>query len=56
MEPPTLAGLGLTDVRTGLYLHRAILAALYARRDTGRGQAIDASLFKSQVLFFFFFF
>lgn len=47
--PPTRPGLGLTDMSTGLYLHGAILAALYARRDTGRGQKIDASLFESQV-------
>ncbi|KAJ5253117.1 hypothetical protein N7489_003527 [Penicillium chrysogenum] len=47
--PPTRPGLGLTDMSTGLYLHGAILAALYARRDTGRGQKIDTSLFESQV-------
>lgn len=34
---------------TGLYLHGAILAALYARQHTGKGQKIDASLFESQV-------
>lgn len=34
---------------TGLYLHGAILAALYARQQTGKGQKIDASLFESQV-------
>ncbi|KAJ5780084.1 hypothetical protein N7457_005244 [Penicillium paradoxum] len=47
--PPTRPGLGLTDMSTGLYLHGTILAALYSRRDTGRGQKIDASLFESQV-------
>lgn len=46
---PTRPGLGLIDMSTGLYLHGAILAALYARRDTGRGQKIDASLFESGV-------
>ena len=41
--------LGLTDMSTGLYLHGAIIAAVYARRDTGRGQKIDTSLFDRQV-------
>lgn len=47
--PPTRPGLGLTDMSTGLYLHGAILAALYARQQTGQGQKIDASLFESQL-------
>ncbi|KAJ5319742.1 hypothetical protein N7508_000025 [Penicillium antarcticum] len=47
--PPTRPGLGLTDMSTGLYLHGAIIAALYSRRETGQGQKIDASLFESQV-------
>ena len=47
--PPTRPGLGLIDISTGLYLHGAILAALYARKETGKGQKIDASLFESQV-------
>ncbi|KAJ5393021.1 hypothetical protein N7465_011995 [Penicillium sp. CMV-2018d] len=42
-------GLGLTDMSTGLYLHGAIIAAVYARRDKGRGQKIDTSLFERQV-------
>ncbi|KAJ5554712.1 hypothetical protein N7535_007158 [Penicillium sp. DV-2018c] len=46
---PTRPGLGLTDMCTGLYLHGAILAALYARKTTGLGQKIDTSLFESQV-------
>lgn len=48
-RPPTRPGLGLTDMSTGLYLHGAIIAALYSRKDTGKGQKIDASLFESQV-------
>ncbi|KAK5280569.1 hypothetical protein LTR40_006172 [Exophiala xenobiotica] len=47
--PPVRPGLGLTDMCTGLYTHGAIVAALYARTVTGRGQKIDASLFESQV-------
>lgn len=34
---------------TGLYLHGAILAALYSRQQTGRGQKIDGSLFETQI-------
>jgi succinate--hydroxymethylglutarate CoA-transferase len=47
--PPTRPGLGLTDMSTGLYLHGAILAALFARQKNGKGQKIDASLYESQV-------
>ncbi|KAJ5522716.1 hypothetical protein N7513_013289 [Penicillium frequentans] len=47
--PPTRPGLGLTDMSTGLFLHGAILAALFSRQKTGKGQKIDASLFESQV-------
>ncbi|KAJ5670951.1 hypothetical protein N7507_000078 [Penicillium longicatenatum] len=47
--PPTRPGLGLTDMSTGLFLHGAILAALFSRQQTGKGQKIDASLFESQV-------
>ncbi|KAK5028018.1 hypothetical protein LTR13_009247 [Exophiala sideris] len=47
--PPTKPGVGLTDMCTGLYLHGAILAALYTRQQTGVGQKVDASLFETQV-------
>ena len=47
--PPVRPGLGLTDMSTGLYIHGAILAALWARERTGRGQRLDASLFETQV-------
>ncbi|KAJ5758489.1 hypothetical protein N7520_005645 [Penicillium odoratum] len=47
--PPTRPGLGLTDMSTGLFLHGAILTALFSRQKTGKGQKIDASLFESQV-------
>lgn len=46
---PTKPGVGLTDMSTGLYLHGAILAALYSRQITGKGQKIDASLFETQI-------
>ena len=47
--PPVRPGLGLTDMCTGLFTHGAIIAALYARKSTGRGQHVQASLFESQV-------
>lgn len=42
-------GLGLIDMSTGLYLHGAILAALYARSTSGVGQRVDGSLFETQM-------
>ena len=47
--PPVRAGLGMTDMATGLYTHGAITSALYSREKTGRGQYISASLFESQI-------
>jgi len=42
-------GLGMTDMSTGLYMHGAIMAALYHRERSGRGQHISASLFETQI-------
>ncbi|EXJ75364.1 uncharacterized protein A1O5_02060 [Cladophialophora psammophila CBS 110553] len=47
--PPVRPGLGLVDMCTGLYTHGAILAALYARQQTGRGQKVEVSLFETQI-------
>ncbi len=47
--PPVRAGLGMTDMATGLYTHGAIMAALYSREKTGTGQYISASLFETQI-------
>lgn len=46
---PVRPGLGLTDMSTGLFLHGAIMGALYSREKTGLGQKLDASLFETQV-------
>ncbi|KAK4552859.1 hypothetical protein LTR86_009991 [Recurvomyces mirabilis] len=46
---PVRPGLGMTDMSTGLYTHGAIMAALYSREKTGRGQYISASLFETQL-------
>lgn len=39
----------MVDMSTGLYLHGAILAALHARDQVGKGQRVDASLFETQI-------
>lgn len=46
---PVKAGIAVTDLTTGLYMHGAILAALQARHHTGRGQRLDGSLFETQI-------
>ncbi|WPH03786.1 Hypothetical protein R9X50_00666900 [Acrodontium crateriforme] len=46
---PVRPGLGLTDICTGLYMHGAIVSALYARERAGYGQHISGSLFETQV-------
>ena len=46
---PVRPGLGLTDLTTGLFMHGAIMGALYARERTGVGQKLDGSLFETQV-------
>jgi crotonobetainyl-CoA:carnitine CoA-transferase CaiB-like acyl-CoA transferase len=43
-EGPMKVGVALTDILTGLYASTAILAALAAREQTGRGQHIDLAL------------
>ncbi|HSB71847.1 MAG TPA: CaiB/BaiF CoA-transferase family protein [Candidatus Methylomirabilis sp.] len=47
--PPVKVGVAMTDICTALYAHGAILAALYARERTGRGQRIDLSLLETQI-------
>lgn len=39
----------ILDLTTGLYAHAGVLAALFARNRTGRGQHVDCSLLESQV-------
>jgi succinate--hydroxymethylglutarate CoA-transferase len=43
--PPLRHALAMVDTLTSIHATAAILAALYARRDTGRGQRIDLALF-----------
>jgi crotonobetainyl-CoA:carnitine CoA-transferase CaiB-like acyl-CoA transferase len=46
---PTRAGIALADLATGMFASSAILAALFARERTGKGQRIDMALLDSQV-------
>ncbi len=43
--PPLRHPLSIVDTLTSIHATAAILAALYARRDTGKGQHIDLALF-----------
>ncbi len=43
--PPTRIGISVIDMITGTFATQAISAALYARRDTGAGQYVEANLF-----------
>jgi crotonobetainyl-CoA:carnitine CoA-transferase CaiB-like acyl-CoA transferase len=46
---PQKVGVAIADIMTGMYAATAILAALHARAETGRGQRIDIPLYDSQV-------
>jgi crotonobetainyl-CoA:carnitine CoA-transferase CaiB-like acyl-CoA transferase len=47
--PPCKAGVAVVDLTTGMMAANAVLAALYARERTGRGQHVDISLLETQV-------
>ncbi|XP_017885459.1 succinate--hydroxymethylglutarate CoA-transferase [Ceratina calcarata] len=46
---PCKVGVAMTDVTTGLYAHGAILAALYQRTTTNKGQWIQCNLLSTQL-------
>jgi formyl-CoA transferase len=46
-RPPTRVGISIGDSLTGMFGAMGALAALEARRRTGRGQVIDASIYES---------
>jgi crotonobetainyl-CoA:carnitine CoA-transferase CaiB-like acyl-CoA transferase len=48
-EPPIYVGMGSGDAMGGLMAAFGILVALHGRRETGRGQFIDASLYGAQL-------
>lgn len=49
--PPTVAGTFIVDYATGLYGAIGVLSALEARRVTGRGQLVEATLLESAISF-----
>lgn len=50
-EMPVVTAVGQADLLTSLFIVQAVLAALYHRGQTGRGQRIDASLLNSIIAF-----
>lgn len=49
--PPTSVGLPICDLGTGMWASQGILAALYEREKTGKGQLIECSLLETAVGF-----
>lgn len=47
--PPVKVGVAVTDLTTGLYTSNSVIAALFRRMRTGRGQHIDVALSDCQV-------
>ena len=45
--PPFRLGVAIADIATGLFAAQGILAALIARRETGRGQLVDVGMLDS---------
>ena len=45
--PPVIPGIQVVDIVTALYAAIAILSALMVKRETGRGQHVDISMFDS---------
>lgn len=48
-RPPVRVGVSIVDMGTGMWCAIGILGALYARRDTGRGCIVDASLYETSL-------
>jgi crotonobetainyl-CoA:carnitine CoA-transferase CaiB-like acyl-CoA transferase len=46
---PYRAGIAIADLASGIYASNAVLASLFARERTGKGQRIDISLLDCQV-------
>ncbi len=46
---PQKTGVAVADLMAGMYAASAVLAALFARETTGKGQVIDVPLFDTQV-------
>jgi crotonobetainyl-CoA:carnitine CoA-transferase CaiB-like acyl-CoA transferase len=48
--PPARAGVSILDMGSGVWTALGILAALYERRGSGRGQRVDSSLYQTGVM------
>lgn len=48
-QPPAKVGVPISDLTTALYVALGIVSALYERKESGRGQYLDVSLFESAV-------
>jgi succinate--hydroxymethylglutarate CoA-transferase len=46
--PPSRVGVPIVDITSGMFAANSILAALFSRSQTGKGQHIDISLFDTQ--------
>ncbi len=44
-EAPAKVGIAVADIAAGMYAYAGVLAALYERTRTGRGQVVEVSLF-----------
>ncbi|MBI1778727.1 MAG: CoA transferase [Proteobacteria bacterium] len=49
-RPPVKVGSPVTDITAGILAAMGILAALHRRRETGRGQIVDTSLFEAGIV------
>ena len=49
-ETPIRAGVSILDMGAGVWMALGILAALFEKQRTGRGQRVDASLFETGVM------
>ena len=47
--PPMKLGVAISDITAGMFACQSILAALYAREKTGKGDRIDTALFDSTI-------
>ncbi|PZN07682.1 MAG: formyl-CoA transferase, partial [Bacillota bacterium] len=48
-RPPVRAGVAIADIGAGMWAAFGILAALWERERSGRGQVVDVSLFEGQI-------
>jgi len=52
-QPPLYPGTPIADLGTGMFAAIGVLAALYRRRETGRGQKVEACLLDTSLAFLY---